>query len=65
MLIQAIHLIGTENEDELLNDCSIITTEFNSDIIKGRIGVLGPKRIPYLTVQSIIEKFAEIIQNVL
>ena len=58
-------LIGTENEDELLNDCSIITTEFNSDIIKGRIGVLGPKRIPYLTVQSIIEKFAEIIQNAL
>ena len=58
-------LIGTENEDELLNDCSIITTEFNSEIIKGRIGVLGPKRIPYLTVQSIIEKFAEIIQNAL
>ena len=58
-------LIGTENEDELLNDCSIITTEFNSEIIKGRIGVLGPKRIPYLTVQSIIEKFAEIIQHAL
>ena len=58
-------LIGTENEDELLNECSIITTEFNSEIIKGRIGVLGPKRIPYLTVQSIIEKFAEIIQNAL
>ena len=58
-------LIGTENEDKLLNDCSIITTEFNSDIIKGRIGVLGPKRIPYLNVQSIIEKFAEIIQSAL
>ena len=58
-------LIGTENEDELLNDCSIITTEFNSEIINGRIGVLGPKRIPYLTVQSIIEKFAEIIQHAL
>ena len=58
-------LIGTENEDELLNECSIITTEFNSEIIKGRIGVLGPKRIPYLTVQSIIEKFAEIIQHAL
>ena len=58
-------LIGTENEDELLNECSIIRTEFNSEIIKGRIGVLGPKRIPYLTVQSIIEKFAEIIQHAL
>ena len=58
-------LIGTENEDELLNECSIITTEFNSEIINGRIGVLGPKRIPYLTVQSIIEKFAEIIQHAL
>ena len=58
-------LIGTENEDVLLNDCSIITTEFNSDIIKGRIGVLGPKRIPYLNVESFIEKFAEIIQSAL
>jgi len=58
-------LIGKENEDELLNDCSIITTQFDSGLIKGRIGVLGPKRIPYLSVQTILKKFAEIIQSAL
>jgi len=58
-------LIGIENEDELLNDCSIITTQFDSGLIQGTIGVLGPKRIPYMSVQSIIDKFAEIIQSAL
>lgn len=58
-------LIGKENEDELLNDCSIITTQFDSGLIKGRIGVLGPKRVPYMSVQAILEKFAEIIHNAL
>jgi len=58
-------LIGKENEDELLNDCAIITTQFDSGIIKGRIGVVGPKRVPYMSVQATLEKFAEIIHNAL
>ncbi|MEA1881276.1 MAG: heat-inducible transcriptional repressor HrcA [Candidatus Marinimicrobia bacterium] len=58
-------LIGKENNDELLNDCSILTTQFDSGLISGRIGVLGPKRIPYGSVQSILGKFAEIVQRAL
>ena len=58
-------LIGKENEDELLNDCAIITTQFDSGLIKGRIGVVGPKRVPYMSVQATLEKFAEIIHNAL
>ena len=58
-------LIGKENEDELLNNCSIITTQFDSGLIKGRIGVVGPKRVPYMSVQATLEKFAEIIHNAL
>ena len=58
-------LIGKENEDELLKDCAIITTQFDSGLIKGRIGVVGPKRVPYISVQATLEKFAEIIHNAL
>jgi heat-inducible transcriptional repressor len=58
-------LIGIENQDELFNECSIVTTQFDNGLIKGRIGVLGPKRIPYISVQSIVDKFAEIIQSAL
>ena len=58
-------LIGKENKDKLLNDCSIMTTQFDSGLITGKVGVLGPKRIPYGSVQSILEKFAEIIQSAL
>ena len=58
-------LIGKENEDELLKDCAIITTQFDSGLIKGRIGVVGPKRVPYISVQATLKKFAEIIHNAL
>ena len=56
-------LIGSENRDNILRDCSIVTSSFNQGIMKGRIGVIGPKRIPYLTIQNILNKFAEIINN--
>ena len=58
-------LIGKENEDELLNDCAIITTQFDRGLIKGRMGVVGPKRVPYMSVQATLKKFAEIIHNAL
>ena len=56
-------LIGTENGDDRLEECSIITTQFESGMIQGRIGVIGPKRIPYLSLQSLLKKFTEIVQS--
>jgi len=56
-------LIGKENGDARLNECAIITTHFESGTIKGRIGVLGPKRISYMSMHSILHKFTEIIQS--
>ena len=56
-------LIGKENGDERLDECAIITTHFESGMIKGRIGVLGPKRISYMSMHSILDKFTEIIQS--
>ena len=56
-------LIGKENGDERLNECAIITTYFESGMISGKIGVLGPKRIPYHSLQSILQQFTEIVKS--
>jgi len=56
-------LIGKENGDERLNECAIITTYFESGMISGKIGVVGPKRIPYQSLQSILQQFTEIVES--
>ena len=56
-------LIGAENGDVRLNECAIITTYFESGTISGKIGVVGPKRIPYQSLQSILEQFTEIVES--
>ncbi len=56
-------LIGTENGDVRLDDCAIITTQFESRMMQGRIGVIGPKRIPYFSMKALLEKFTEIVQS--
>jgi heat-inducible transcriptional repressor len=56
-------LIGRENGDSRLNECAIMTTYFESGTISGKIGVVGPKRIPYHSLQSILEQFTEIVES--
>ena len=56
-------LIGKENGDARLNECAIMTTYFESGMISGKIGVVGPKRIPYHSLQSILEQFTEIVES--
>jgi len=56
-------LIGKENGDARLNECAIITTYFESGMVSGKIGVVGPKRIPYHSLQSILQQFTEIVES--
>ena len=56
-------LIGSENGDKILYDCAIVTSHFDQGKVKGRIGILGPKRIPYLYIQNLLNKFTEVINN--
>ena len=56
-------LIGKENVDDRLDECAIITTCFESGNINGQIGLIGPKRIPYYSLQLILEQFTEIVQS--
>jgi heat-inducible transcriptional repressor len=51
--------IGSENELEELEDFSIITHKFNAGECEGLLGILGPTRMTYGLVLSILQKMAE------
>ena len=56
--------IGTENEDAVLNDCSLITATYHIDgKLVGKLGVIGPTRMKYGEITSVIEYLTENISN--
>ncbi|MGC2872100.1 heat-inducible transcriptional repressor HrcA [Ihubacter sp. rT4E-8] len=56
--------IGDENADDLMNDCSVITATYHVDgKMVGKIGVIGPTRMKYGEITSIIEYLTENLNN--
>ncbi|MDD6880989.1 MAG: heat-inducible transcriptional repressor HrcA [Firmicutes bacterium] len=48
--------IGEENADDVMNDCALITASYHIDgKLVGKIGVIGPTRMKYGEITSIIE----------
>ena len=57
--------IGEENTDDILQDCSLITATYHVDgRMVGKIGVIGPTRMQYGEVTSIIEFLTDNLNNV-
>ena len=52
-------IIGDENTEELMRNCSLITTTYEIDGIKGKLGVLGPTRMQYAKIISLVKFMAE------
>jgi heat-inducible transcriptional repressor len=52
--------IGNENKDDFMQDCSLITATYhiNGELV-GKLGVIGPTRMKYDKVTSIIEYLTE------
>lgn len=56
--------IGEENSDDIMNDCSLITATYQIDgKMIGKIGVIGPTRMKYGEVTSIIEFLTDNLNN--
>ena len=56
--------IGDENDDEKLKDCSMITATYCVDgKCVGKLGVVGPTRMKYDEVTSIIEYLTQNLDN--
>lgn len=56
--------IGEENPDDLMHDCSLITATYHVDgKLVGKIGVIGPTRMKYGEVTSIVEFLTDNLSN--
>lgn len=56
--------IGEENCDDNMQDCSMITASYHIDgNLVGKIGVIGPTRMKYSEITSIIEYLTENLNN--
>lgn len=56
--------IGTENTDDIMEDCSLITAAYHVDgKFVGKLGVIGPTRMNYEEVTSVIEYLTENISD--
>ncbi len=52
--------IGNENADDMMQECSLITATYHVDgKLVGKIGVIGPTRMKYDEVTSVIEYVTE------
>jgi len=56
--------IGQENPDQRLKECTVMATTFENVNLTGQLGVIGPLRIPYPTILTILKNFSEIMKHV-
>ncbi len=52
-------VIGDENQEDLMKNCSLITTSYNFDNAKGTLGIIGPTRMQYSKIIALVEFMAE------
>ncbi|MCB0744775.1 MAG: heat-inducible transcription repressor HrcA [Ignavibacteriae bacterium] len=56
--------IGSESNDEKLNDYSIIVKDYNIGQVAGSIGIIGPKRMRYSHSIAAVVQMAEILSKI-
>lgn len=57
--------IGTENDPEELSEFTLVTSEYRVGGLKGVIGVIGPTRMPYEKVVTIVDYTSRLVNKML
>ena len=57
--------IGTEHDDERLRDFTVVTAEYRAGSLTGVIGVIGPTRMPYEKVISLVNHTSQLLSELL
>lgn len=57
--------IGSEHEDERLRDFTVVTAEYRTGQLAGVIGVIGPTRMPYQKVISLVNHTSQLLSDLL
>jgi heat-inducible transcriptional repressor len=56
--------IGSENAEEKLKNYSVVTTTYKMGDISGNIGVIGPKRMNYARMVSLLQYTSKLINEI-
>ncbi len=62
---QVVVKIGSENKSSIFSDYSLISKEYKIGDVKGKLGIVGPRRMQYSKVIAIVEYVAEILSEYL
>ena len=57
--------IGAENAASMLSDFTLVTAEYSVGDLKGVIGVIGPTRMPYEKVVTIVDYTSSMVSRIL
>ena len=57
--------IGAEHADERLRDFTVVTAEYHTASLSGVIGVIGPTRMPYEKVISLVNHTSRLLSELL
>jgi heat-inducible transcriptional repressor len=57
--------IGAENDSTALSDFTLVTAEYSVGGLKGVIGVIGPTRMPYEKIVTIVDFTSSLVTRVL
>lgn len=57
--------IGAENDESMLSDFTLVTAEYRVGDLKGVIGVIGPTRMPYEKVVTIVDYTSSLVTRIL
>jgi heat-inducible transcriptional repressor len=57
--------IGSENEINQIQDCSLVISRYKVGKVSGTIGIIGPTRMPYSKLVSIVEYTAKSLSEAL
>ena len=58
--------IGSENKFKEVKDCGVVMSSYNiANQVSGGLGVIGPTRMGYARVASILESLSRRLENVL
>jgi len=57
--------IGTEHDDPRLDEFTVVTAEYHVGTVTGIIGVIGPTRMPYDKVISLVSHTSRLLNDIL
>ncbi|MBW3630487.1 MAG: hypothetical protein KY464_14470, partial [Gemmatimonadetes bacterium] len=57
--------IGAEHKDPALSDFTVVTSEYHAGDLRGVIGVIGPTRMPYDRVITLVESTSALVSDYL